>query len=150
MRIHGYTLIDNTRIHTDLKTRIDTDSMGKLEYEELTYRVRGAIFEVYNVLGPGFKEIVYHSSLREEFDKRKTNYAEKKKIRIIYKGKEVGVYEPDFIIEDKIIIEIKAVEIMPKVFEKQLYSYLKATKYRIGILVNFGGDKLDIRRRIQG
>jgi len=124
--------------------------MRKLEHEELTYQIRGAIFEVYNVLGPGFKESIYHSSLRQEFDKRKLNYAEKKKIKINYKGQEVGVYEPDFVVEDKVIIEVKAVEIMPKVFEKQLYSYLKATKYKIGILVNFGGGSLDIRRRIYG
>lgn len=78
------------------------------------------------------------------------NTPKKKKIKIVYKGKEVGNYEPDFIIDEKVIIEIKAVDIMPKVFEKQLYSYLKATKYKIGILINFGSDKLDIRRRIYG
>ncbi|MBU1998286.1 MAG: GxxExxY protein, partial [Candidatus Omnitrophica bacterium] len=87
----------------------------KLEYEELTYQIRGAIFEVYNVLGPGFKETIYHNALVDELDKRRIKYNEKKKIRIFYKDKEVGSYEPDFIIEDKDIIEIKSVEIMPKV-----------------------------------
>lgn len=122
--------------------------MGKSEYEGLTYKIRGAIFEVYNALGPGFKEGIYHNSLREEFDKMKIKYNDKKKIKINYKGKDVGIYEPDFVVEDKITIELKAVDIMPKVFEKQLYSYLKATGCRIGILVNFGGEVLDIRRRI--
>jgi GxxExxY protein len=130
-------------------TRINTD-MGRLEYEELTYKIRGAIFEVYNTLGPGFKECIYRNSLREEFDKRKIKYNDKKRIRIIYKGKEVGIYEPDFIVDDKVIIEIKAVDTLPKVFEKQLYSYLRAMRYKIGILVNFGSDDLDIRRRIYG
>jgi GxxExxY protein len=124
--------------------------MGKLEYEDLTYKIRGAFFEVYNVLGPGFKEIVYHNALKEEFDKRKIKYDERERIKITYSGKQVGVYEPDFIIEEKVILEIKAVELIPKVYEKQLYSYLKATLYKIGILVNFGSDKLDIRRRIYG
>jgi GxxExxY protein len=124
--------------------------MGRLEYEELTYKIRGAIFEVYNTLGPGFKEGIYRNSLREEFDKRKIKYNDKKRIRIIYKGKEVGIYEPDFIVDDKVIIEIKAVDTLPKVFEKQLYSYLRAMRYKIGILVNFGSDDLDIRRRIYG
>lgn len=134
-----------------MDTDISTDkNMGKLEYEDLTYKIRGAIFEVYNILGPGFKELIYHNSLREEFDKKKINYKEKEKISVIYKGKKVGIYEPDFIVEDKIIIEIKAVELMPNVFEKQLYSYLNATNYRIGLLVNFGGNKLEIRRRIYG
>ena len=124
--------------------------MSKLEYEGLTYKIRGAIFEVYNILGPGFKEIVYHNSLAGEFIERDIRYVEKKKIRIHYKDKEVGIYEPDFIVEDKVIIEIKALDILPKVFEKQLYSYLKAAKYKIGMLVNFGSEKLDIRRRIYG
>lgn len=52
--------------------------MGTLEHEDLTYKIRGAIFEVYNVLGPGFKETVYHNSLQEEFDKRRIKYTEKK------------------------------------------------------------------------
>jgi GxxExxY protein len=124
--------------------------VGKLEQEDLTYRIRGAIFEVYNILGPGFKEIIYHNSLREEFDKRKIKYAEKKRVKIDYKGKQIGLYEPDFVVEGKVIIEIKAVEVMPKAFEKQLYNYLKATEYKIGILVNFGSEKLDMRRRIYG
>ena len=122
--------------------------MGKLKYEDLTYKLRGAVFEVYNTLGPGFKETVYHNSLREELDKRKIKHDEKKRIKIAYKGNQVGIYEPDFIVEDKVIVEVKAVDIMPKAFEKQLYSYLKATQYKVGILVNFGADKLDIRRRI--
>ena len=124
--------------------------MVKLEFEELTYKIRGAVFETFNVLGPGFKEIVYHNALTEEFDERNIEYKEKSKIKIIYKGKSVGIYEPDFVVDDKIIIEIKAVEIMPKVFEKQLYSYLKVTKCKIGLLINFGEEKLNIKRRILG
>ena len=88
--------------------------------------------------------------MREEFNHKGIKYADKKRIKIFYKGKEVGIYEPDFIINNKIIIEIKAAEFLPRVFERQLYSYLKATKYKVGILVNFGGESLDIRRRILG
>lgn len=124
--------------------------MGKLEYEKISYQIRGAIFEVYNTLGPGFKETIYHNALTEEFKKRGLPFEDKKKIRIEYKGKTVGVYEPDFIVEDKIIIEIKSVENMPKIFEKQLYSYLKSAHYKVGLLVNFGADKLEIIRRIYG
>lgn len=123
---------------------------GKLEYEDLTYKIRAVIFEVYNILGPGFKENIYHNALLDELEKSGLHYEEKKKIRIVYKNNEVGTYEPDFVIEGKVIVEIKSVEVMLKVFEKQLYSYLKATKYRVGILVNFGSDALDIRRRIYG
>ena len=124
--------------------------MGKLEYEKISYQIRGLIFEVYNTLGPGFKETIYHNALTEEFKKKGLPFEDKKKIRIEYKGKVVGVYEPDFIVEDKIIIEIKSVENMPKIFEKQLYSYLKSAHYKVGLLVNFGADKLEIIRRIYG
>lgn len=124
--------------------------MGKLKYEDVSYRIRSALFEVYNTLGPGFKESIYHKALAEELKNKGLKFDDKKRIQIKYKGKSVGIYEPDFIIEDKIIIEIKSVEIMPRVFEKQLYSYLKGTDYKVGILVNFGADKLEIKRRIYG
>lgn len=117
-------------------------------YEDVTYEIRGACFEVFNALGSGFKESVYHKALSKEFKLRNLNYAEKKRLKIYFKNEEVGIYEPDFIVDDKIIIEIKAVFEVPKQFEKQLYYYLKCTKYKLGLLINFGGEKLDIRRRI--
>ena len=87
-------------------------------------------------------------SLKIEFDKQGLKYTSKKRLKITYEGKEVGVYEPDFIVEDKIIAEIKSVISMPKVFELQLYYYLRGSKYRLGYITNFGSDKIDIRRRI--
>ena len=67
---------------------------------------------------------------------------------MVYEGQKVGTYEPDFLIEDKIIVELKSVLMMPKVFEKQLYYYLRASGVKVGYLVNFGSDKIDIRRRL--
>jgi len=67
---------------------------------------------------------------------------------IEYEGEKVGIYEPDFIIDNKIIVEIKSVLAMPKVFEKQLYYHLKGGMFWLGYLVNFGSDKLDAHRRI--
>ncbi len=119
-------------------------------YEKLTYKIRGAFFEVYNSLGPGFKEIIYHRALVKEFTLKDISFKEKPQLSISYKGKSIGRYVPDFVIEDKILIEIKAVSEMPKVYEKQLYYYLKGTNYKLGFLVNFGAEKLDIRRRILG
>lgn len=123
--------------------------MGKLKHEELTYEVRGAFFEVYNTLGPGFKEVVYHNALAKKFELKNISFQEKERIPITYKGERVGTYEPDFIVEDKVLIEIKAVPSMPKLFDTQLYYYLRGTKYEIGFLVNFGSDKLLIKRRVQ-
>lgn len=117
-------------------------------YKELAYRIVGCFYEVYNELGPGFKESVYHKSLAAEFDIQGIPYKEEKKLVIIYKDINAGFYIPDFIVDKKIIIEIKAVDIMPKLYETQLYYYLKGTDYKLGYLVNFGSSKIDIRRRI--
>jgi len=119
-----------------------------MPYEELTYKIRGAFYEVYNTLGPGFKEEIYHQALVKEFTLRKIPFVEKKRLIITYKNEKVGIYEPDFIIDEKVLVEIKSVLIMPKIFETQLYYYLKGSDYKLGFLVNFGAEKLDIRRRV--
>ena len=103
---------------------------------------------MYNELGPAHKEQVYQEALNIVFGEKKIPYKEKKRIKITFKEKEVGVYEPDYIIDDKILVEIKSVLLMPNVFEKQLYYYLRGTSYKLGYLVNFGSDKIDIRRRV--
>ena len=121
---------------------------SKIIYKELSYQVVGCLYKVYNTLGPGHKESIYHKALSLEFDKQKIPYLSKKKIPIEYEGKTIGIYEPDFVIEDKIVIEIKSVTLLPKVFEKQLYYYLRGSIFRLGYLVNFGSDKIDMRRRI--
>ena len=120
----------------------------KILYKELSYKLVGCFYKVYNTLGPGHKEDIYHNALKIEFDKQGIKYVSKKKLKIEYEGKEVGVYEPDFIVEDKIIVETKSVLHMPKVYELQLYYYLKGAKYKLGYIVNFGSEKIDIRRRI--
>lgn len=120
----------------------------KILYKELSYQVIGAFYEVYNTLGPGFKESVYHNALAIEFTLRKISFETNKRLTIKYKKQKAGIYEPDFVIDNKILIEIKAVPRMPRVYEKQLYYYLKGSEYKLGYLVNFGADKLEIKRRI--
>ena len=122
----------------------------KILYKSLSYKIVGCFYEIYNQLGPGFKESVYRKALSIEFDIQKIHYEEEKRLLIKYKDRNVGTYIPDFIIENKIIIELKAVDILPKLYELQLYYYLKGTDFRLGYLVNFGGKKIDIRRRIYG
>lgn len=119
-------------------------------YEKLSYKIRGAFFEVYNTLGPGFKEVIYRRALAKEFILKALPFKEEPQLTITYKNETIGRYIPDFVVDDKILIEIKAVPEMPKVYEKQLYYYLKGTNYKLGFLVNFGAEKLDIRRRILG
>lgn len=120
----------------------------KILYKDLSYKLVGCFYEAYNKLGPGHKEDIYQKALIKEFKLQNIRYETKKRIKIDYKGEIVGIYEPDFIIDNKIIVELKSVLLMPKVYEKQLFYYLKGAGYRLGYLVNFGSEKIDIRRRI--
>ncbi len=117
-------------------------------YKELSYKLVGCFYEVYNELGPAHKERVYHEALKIAFDDAGIKYKDKPRVKLQFRNKQVGIYEPDFIIEDKIIVEIKSLLNMPKVMEKQLYYYLRGTNYRVGYLVNFGDGKIGLNRRV--
>ncbi|OGH24494.1 MAG: hypothetical protein A3B47_01540 [Candidatus Levybacteria bacterium RIFCSPLOWO2_01_FULL_39_24] len=136
----------NKKIFTDNKKRIRTDK--KLLYEDLTYRIRGAMFTVYNELGFGHKENIYQKSLIREFETLNIPFKQEVGLDVKYKGDIVGKYRPDFVIDNRIIIELKSVEFMPKSHEEQLVHYLKTTGYSLGLLVNFGSNRLRIKRLI--
>lgn len=121
-----------------------------LLYEDLTYKVRGTIFKVYNKLGFGHKESVYQKALCLEFLKQNIPFKERPQLKVTYENVAVGGYIPDFLIDDKIIVEIKSLEFLTKDSEKQLIYYLKGTNYRLGLLVNFGKNRLEIKRKIWG
>lgn len=128
-----------------------TASQTKLLYPKLSYQIRGAVFTVYKTLGPYHKESVYANALAEELEKRKIPFTREKSINVIYENKKVGIYRPDFLVDDKVVIELKAAEFLPRNDEKQLSYYLGGTPYRLGFLVNFGSrNGVDIRRRIVG
>lgn len=122
--------------------------MSDFLYEDLSYKIRGCAFRVYNTLGFGHKENIYSEALKSEFEKEGIKLEREKVLPVFYQGKKVGIYRPDFIIENKILIEIKAVSFMPRDYEIQLTYYLKGTEYKLGFLINFGNRKLDIRRRV--
>lgn len=117
-----------------------------LLYPELSYQIVGAIFAVWKVLGPAFKESVYQKALEEEFSKIGIPYKSQKQIPIFYNSKKVGVYTPDFIIDEKIILEIKYLPILTFKEKRQVWYYLKGSCYKLLLLVNFGGRKLEIKR----
>lgn len=119
----------------------------KLIYEEETYAIRGAIFEVYKTLGDGYLEEVCQNALEEELKLRGLPFVAKKELHIMYKGRDCGLYEPDFICFDKIIVELKAVEALHPKHSAQLMNYLRATGHKLGLLVNFcSHPKVDVRR----
>ena len=120
---------------------------SNLIYEEETFAIRGAIFEVYKTLGDGYLEEVYQNALEEELKLSSIPFVAKKHLHIVYKGRDCGLYVPDFICHDKIIVEIKAVETLHPQYLAQVMNYLKATNFKLGLLVNFCAyPKVDIRR----
>ena len=113
--------------------------MDKLIYSDETYEIKGAIFEVYKTLGAGFLEAVYQESLEEELKLRGIPFEAQSEIKISYKGKELRqFYKADIVCYDKIILELKAVSNLLPEHSAQLFNYLRATKMKLGLLVNFG------------
>ena len=116
--------------------------------EELTYKIRGAIFEVYNTLGPGLLESVYEEALVFELMQRGLKVERQVEVPILYKGQELKTaLRLDLLIENTIIVELKSVEEMKPVFAKQLLTYLRLLNKRVGLLVNF--SSVDIREGIK-
>jgi len=110
---------------------------------EITYEIRGAIYDVYKELGPGLLESVYEEALCFELEQRGLSIERQKQVPIIYKGSRLKTdLRLDILVEDKVIIELKSVEEMKKVFSKQLLTYLRLMDKRIGILVNFNTDNI--------
>ena len=109
-----------------------------LLYEDLTFQIRKAIFNVYNYWGPGLLETIYEKSLMIELETMGLKVECQKHIPVVYKGKEIECdYRLDLLVEDKVIIELKAVENLKPIHNMQLSTYLKITGKRLGILVNF-------------
>jgi GxxExxY protein len=121
-----------------------------LLYEELSYQIRGAAIEVRKTYGTGHKEILYQRAFAEELGLRKIKYEREKPIKICSPktGKVIGSYQPDFIVEDKIIIELKALEKIPHRMTDQLYGYLRNSLYELGFFINFRSSGVSIKRVI--
>ncbi len=116
----------------------DQKSVEKLLYEDESYAIRGAIFEVYRVLGSGFLEAVYQESLQIEFSRRQIPFKAQVELPLVYKDQPLlQIYRADFICFEKIIVEIKAIKDIGDEHRAQVFNYLKATNYRLGLLVNF-------------
>ena len=116
--------------------------------EEITYKINGAVFEVNRQLGSGFLEKVYENALLIELRERGLMAESQVPIRVEYKGNLVGDYLADIVVQDQVILEIKAIESLAKIHEAQILNYLKATGYRIGLLINFTHPKAVIKRYI--
>ena len=110
---------------------------------ELTYEIRGAIFDVYNELGPGLLESVYEEALAFELKERGLKVERQVEVPIQYKGNELKTpLRLDLLIENQITVELKSVEEMKPVFAKQLLTYLRLLDKRVGLLVNFNSSNI--------
>jgi len=112
--------------------------MGEIVYQQECYQINGAIFEVYKELGSGFLEAVYQECLGKEFTHQKIPFAAQPELTIWYKDEPIAqTYKPDFVCFDKIIIELKAATELSPIHRAQVLNYLKITKMKLGLLVNF-------------
>jgi len=127
-----------------------TTNNTNIIYYDLSYQIMAAIFEVHKTLGPGFIESVYEKALMMEVTSRGMNVDVQKVFDLTYKGKKIGNHRLDLIVEEKIVVELKTVERFAPHHTAQLLSYLKASGYRLGILVNFSKAKVEYRRVVMG
>jgi len=125
--------------HETHEARENSEQYAKILFKEESYAIQGAIFEVYRVMGCGFLEQVYQECLYMEFQKRDIPFQSQIELPIIYKGERlIQTYRSDFVCYGQIIVEIKAVKELDNEHRAQVFNYLKASGYRLGLLVNFG------------
>lgn len=132
--------------------QIDTDSASPTGDEfpsaALTRAIIGAAFEVHRVLGHGFLEKVYEAALVRELRGRGHRVVSQAEIEVGYKGEPVGVYYADLLVEDAVICEVKAVDRLAPAHEAQLLNYLKATGVKVGLILNFGARRVEVKRMV--
>lgn len=125
---------------------MNTD-LQDLKYKELTEKIIKIFYRVYNKLGYGFLEKVYENAMMIEFGKEGIPATSQSPIKVVYEKQIIGEYFADILVEDKVIVEIKASKSLALEHEAQLLNYLKATNIEVGLLLNFG-PKPEIKRKV--
>jgi len=125
---------------------MDTD---EYRHKALTERIIQAAFTVHNTLGSGFLEKVYENAMVIELGKAGLNIVQQAPLQVTYNGSIVGEYYADLVVDNKILLELKAVSHILPVHEVQLVNYLKATETEVGLLINFANTRVEVRRKIQ-
>ena len=120
-----------------------------MEFEGITEKIIGCAYKVYNTMGYGFLESVYEKCLLIELRKTGLKSEYQKQIIVKYEGEVVGNFIADIFVEDLIILELKSVKNLAKAHEVQLVNYLVATETNVGLLINFGEDKVEIKRKVR-
>ena len=113
----------------------------------LTEKIIGCYYKVHNELGPGFNEKVYHNALKHAFKEEPLKYQTEKSFSVSFQGNSTGNFKADLVVENKVIVELKALAgNIPKIFESQILSYLKTSGLKVGLLINFGNNKCQVKR----
>jgi GxxExxY protein len=126
----------------DQELMIDDDMEPDPQLNEVTNAVLGACFEVHSALGPGYQEQIYANALAIEFRKRNIRFEREVLFKVMYKNEQVGEGRADFIVEGCVLVELKTVETLHPLFTAQCISYLKATRIKLALLMNFNVRKL--------
>ena len=124
-----------------MMNKIDTEGINKL-----THKIIGCAMEVHNQMGNGFQEVVYQRALAIEFSIQNLSFARELEMDLSYKGNPVGTRRVDFFVEEKVMVEIKAIEKLEGVHKAQAINYCEAYKITDGLLINFGGERLQYHR----
>jgi len=122
--------------------------MTELLYKEESYQIVGAAIQVWKTLGYGFLEKVYENALAIELRKRAIPFEQQKPITVHYEGQVVGDYAADFVVDGKIILELKSAKAIDETHVAQALNYLKATGLRLAVILNFGPERMESKRLI--
>ena len=120
--------------------------LDRLAYSDVTGEVIGSAMEVHSLLGTGFQEVVYQRALAVEMQRRQLSFVREYEMPVFYKEQQVGTRRVDFLVEEKVVVELKAVSALDKVHLAQAINYLEAFGLEVGLLLNFGATKLEFRR----
>jgi GxxExxY protein len=131
---------------SDLLKSLFVQDVNQDKINDITEKIIGCAYKVMNELGCGFLEKVYENALAHEIRKLGLKVVQQSKIKVFYDKLEVGVYEPDLLVDDLVIVELKTVINLENVHKAQCLNYLKATGMKICLLINFGNPKVEVKR----
>ena len=120
-----------------------------MQYETITEQIIGCAYRVYNKMGFGFLESVYEKCLEIELKKAGLRAESQQPIKVYYEGEIVGEFVADLVVEDTVIVELKSVRRVVKAHEAQLVNYLVATQAEVGLILNFGEHKVEVKRKLR-
>lgn len=122
--------------------------MDDFLYKDLTYKIIGLAMDLHSNLGNGFLEAVYEQGMLNEFEEAGIKADSQVSLEVVYKGKILGKYKADIIVEDKVILELKTANYISDAHRAQLLGYLNTTGYKVGLLINFGSSSLEHERLV--